>query len=147
MKEGQDAVSESFNRLLWHDSKLRGVHIHHWGDVDEVIADVQLRECSTVELIPVSIVLEDAIFFSCDLDLQGKRECSDDISSASCSAESEMKNRIRKERLKYSPGALKDYFHFHFYMIPPGGTLDVIAASFKLVHNYDASSFKNRDDL
>lgn len=131
-------ISESFNRLPWHDSKLTGVYIHHRGDVDDVLMDVQLREPS-VGLTPVTIVLEDAVFFFCDLDLQGKRECSDDICSASCSAESEMKNRIQKERLKYSLDAIKDYFHFHFYMIPPGGTLDIFAASFKLIHKRDAS--------
>ena len=102
-----------------------GVHVLHRGDVDDVIVDVQLREPSTVDLTAVSIILEDAAFLFCDLDLQGKRECSDDISSASCSAESEMKDRIQKERLKFSPDALKGYFHFRFYMIPPGGTLDV----------------------
>src|SRR5947207_14903710 len=75
-----------------------------------------------------------------DLDLQGKRDCSDDISSASCSAESEMKDRIQKERLKFSPDALRAYFHFRFYMIPPGGTLDVIAANFRLVPAVDGSS-------
>ena len=109
-------------------------------DVDDVIVDVQLREPSTVKLTAASIILEDAAFLCCDLDLQGKRDCSDDISSASCSAESEMKDRIQKERLKFSPDALRAYFHFRFYMIPPGGTLDVIAANFRLVPAVDGSS-------
>src|SRR5262249_8807529 len=124
----------SFNRLFWHDSKLRSVHVHHRGDVDDVILDVELRGPSTDEVTILSVVLEDAAFFICDLDLHGKRECADDISSANCSAESELKEKIQKERLKYSPDALTNYLHFRFYMIPPGGAIDVIAANFRLVH-------------
>ena len=120
-------------RLLWHDSKLRGVHVQHRGDVDDVILHVELRGPSTAEFATLSVVLEDAAFFICDLDLHGKRECSDDISSANCSAESELKEKIQKERLKFSPDALKDYLHFRFYMIPPGGAMDVIAANFRLI--------------
>ena len=80
----------------------------------------------------MTVVLEDAVFFFSDIDLQGKRECADDISSAACKAETDLITRLRNERLKYSPDALAGYFHFHVYLIPPGGTLDIIASGFRL---------------
>ena len=54
--------------------------------------------------------------------------------------ESELKNKIQKDRLPLSPvklkeDALKNDFHFEFYLIPPGGKLDVIAANFRLIKN------------
>src|SRR5260370_5875960 len=40
--------------------------------------------------------------------------------------------KVQKERLQYSPDALAGYFHFSVYLIPPGGTVDVIASGFRL---------------
>jgi hypothetical protein len=134
-------VPELFNRLPWHDSKLRGVCVQHRGNIDDVILDIELWD-SNYKLIPVKIVLEDTSFFLCDLDLRGKRACSDDISDAICCTESELKNKIQEERLPLSPvkleaDALKNDFHFWFYLIPPGGTIDVIAANFRLIKSKD----------
>lgn len=125
-------VSESFNRLLWHDSKLRSLGIVRRDDLDEVILQVELRGMPGQELTPMTIVLEDAVFFFSDIDLQGKRECSDDISSATCEAKTDLMTKLQNERLKYSPDALAGYFHFSVYLIPPGGTVDVIASGFRL---------------
>jgi len=80
----------------------------------------------------MTIVFKDAVFFFCDIDLQGKRECSDDISSGTCDSSSDLMNKLQNERLKYSPGALTGYFHFSIYLIPPGGTVDIIASDFRL---------------
>jgi hypothetical protein len=125
-------VSESFNRLQWHDSKLRSLRVLRRDDLDEVILDVELRGASEQELTPITVVLDDAIFFFSDIDLQGKRECADDISSAKCDAKTNFMSKLQNERLKYSPDALAGYFHFSVYLIPPGGTVDVIAAGFRL---------------
>ena len=125
-------VSESFNRLCWHDSKLRSLRILRNDDLDELRLDVELRGVSKQELTPMTIVFEDAVFFFCDIDLQGKRECSDDISSGTCDSSSDLMNKLQNERLKYSPGALTGYFHFSIYLIPPGGTVDIIASDFRL---------------
>jgi len=57
-------VAESFNDLLWHDSKLRGIRIQHNGDSDDIILDVELRESSTNKLIPVNIILEMGSFYN-----------------------------------------------------------------------------------
>jgi len=72
MKEN---ISESFNRLQQHDSKLRALRVLRHGELDEVILDVELRGASAQELTPMAVVLEDAIFLFSDLDLQGRREC------------------------------------------------------------------------
>ena len=124
-------ICESFNRMVWHYSELRGIHIQHREDVDDVVLEIALREdASERPPIPIKLVLEDVAFVLCDLDLQFKRQCVDAISDATCKAESELKDRIEKERLKFSPNALKNYFHFRFYLVPPAGTLDVLAAGF-----------------
>jgi hypothetical protein len=125
-------IPESFNGLIWHDSKLRSLRIIRRDDLDEVVLDVELRGMSEQELTPMTVVLEDAIFFFSDIDLQGKRECADDISSATCKAETDLMTKLQNERLKYSPNALAGYFHFEIYLIPPGGTLIVIASGFRL---------------
>jgi hypothetical protein len=125
---------ERFNRVLWHDSKLRALQVLHRDDVDDVVLELELRGASERDLTPMTLVLHDAVFLFCDIALQGKRECSDDISSAKCSAESDLKTKIQEDRLKwveYSPDAMVGYFHFSFYLIPPGGTLNVIAAGFR----------------
>jgi hypothetical protein len=127
-----DNVSESFNRLIWHDSKLRSLRILRNDDLDEVLLDVELRGMPGQELTPMTVVLENAVFFFSDIDLQGKRECSDDISSAKCEAKTDLMIKLQNERLKYSPDALAGYFHFSVYLIPPGGTVDVIASGFRL---------------
>jgi len=123
-------ISERFNRIVWHDSKLRALQVLHREDVDDVVFELELRGSAESALARSILVLHDAVFLICDVDLQGKRECSDDISSAKCYSESNLKTKIQEERLKHSPGALNGYFHFSFYLIPPGGTVDVIAASF-----------------
>src|SRR5256885_14378605 len=65
-------VSESFNRLIWHDSKLRCLRILRKDDLDEVLLDVELRGVPGQELTPMTVVLENAVFFLSDIDLQGK---------------------------------------------------------------------------
>lgn len=127
-----EMVSESFNRLQWHDSKLRSLRVLRRDDLDEVILDVELRGASEQELTPITVVLEDAVFFFSDIDLQGKRECADDISSAKCDTKTNLMTKLQNERLKYSSDAFAEYFHFSIYLIPPGGTLDVIASGFRL---------------
>ena len=127
-----ESVPESFNRLQWHDSKLRSLRILRHDDLDEVILDVEIRGASERELTPMTVILEDAVFFFSDIDLQGKRECADDISIAKCNAKTDLMTKLQNERLKYSQDALARYFHFSIYLIPPGGSVDVIASGYRL---------------
>jgi len=127
------SIIERFNSLAWHDSKLHSLRIVRMSeDVDEVLLDLELRGIQGQELTPMTAILEDAVFFLSDIDLQGKRECSDDISSAKCASNTDLMAKLQNERLKHSPDALAGYFHFSFYLIPPGGTLDIIASGFRL---------------
>jgi hypothetical protein len=127
-----EQIAESFNRIFWHDSKLRSLRTRRHKDLDEVLLHVELRGVSEEELTPMTVVFEDAVFFFCDIDLQGKRECSDDISGGTCEVKSDLMTKLQNERLKYSPDALAGYFHFSVYLIHPGGTVEVIASSFRL---------------
>jgi hypothetical protein len=128
----RESVLESFNRLQWHDSKLRSLRVLRHDALDEVVLEIDLRGASEQELTPMLVVFEDAVFFFSDIDLQGKRECADDISSAKCDANTDLMTKLQTSRLRYSPDALAGYFHFSFYLIPPGGTVDVIASGFRL---------------
>jgi hypothetical protein len=123
---------EFFNRLIWHDSKLLSFRIIRKNDVDEVVLEVELRGISENELTAMTVTLEDAVFFLSDIDLQGKRECADDISSARCETKTDLMAKLQNGRLKYSPEALAGYFHFSIYLIPPGGNLDIVAGGFRL---------------
>jgi hypothetical protein len=79
---------------------------------------MKMRQFSKLELTPTTLVLKDAAFFLSDMDLHRKRECADDISSATCHAESELKTRIHKERLKFPPDALKRLLSFPLQFDP-----------------------------
>lgn len=125
-------LSDSFNRLIWHDSKLRALRILRKADLDEVHLDVDFMAMSGQEFTPLTVVLEDALFFFSDIDLQLKRECSDDISNAKCAATSDLITKLHNERLKLSPDALARYLHFRVYLIPLVGTIDVLASGFRL---------------
>jgi hypothetical protein len=71
---------------------------------------------SEKELTPMNGVLEDAVFFFSGIDLQGKRECAADISSAKCETKRNRMIKLQNERLKCSPDALAGYFHFGLYL-------------------------------
>ena len=132
-------ICEDFNKLVWHDSKLRSFRVSRREDTEEVVLEVELIGTPGTELSPATVTLEDAVFFLSDIDLQGKRECSDDISNAKCEQNSELIAKIQNERLQFSPDALKGYCHFSFYLIPPGGKIDVIAGNFRVELNAGAS--------
>src|SRR6266403_175852 len=49
-------ILESFNRLIWHDSKLRSLRIlRNNDDLDEVLLDVELRGMSGQELTSMTV--------------------------------------------------------------------------------------------
>ena len=132
-------VCEQFNRLKWHDSKLRSFCVSRKGDTDHVVVFLELRGISTQELAPATLILEDAAYIKAELDLEGKYQCSDDISSASCSIEGPLKQELLQSQLKYSPGALDGYYLFDLFLIPPGGRIQVFAKGFKLKHGDNKS--------
>ncbi|SRR5581483_526516 len=123
----------SFNSLPWHDSKLYSMSIRRSGNGDEVVLRIELASPSGDEGSSAELIFENVAFLFCDVDVQGKRQASDDISEAKCMEESELKKKIQSERLKFSPDALKNYLHFNFYLVPPFGSIDILAQSFRLI--------------
>lgn len=123
---------DPFNRVVWHDSKLRSVRLIRKDDLDEVLLDVDLQGLPGREFTPMTVALTDAIFFFRNIDLQGKRECSDDISSAKCDIKTPLMSNIQNDRLRHSADPLAGYYHFSVSLIPPDGTLDIIASGFRL---------------
>jgi len=122
-----------FNKLEWHDSKLRSFAIvRDHDDKDNVVFSLELRGMSEQEFTPATLTLEDATYLRAEVDLEGKSECSDDISSAVCEIESVLKKELLESQLKYSPAALDGYYLFDIYLIPPGGRIQVFARNFRL---------------
>lgn len=132
-------VCEQFNKLKWHDSKLRSFSVLREGDTDHVVVSLELRGISTQELASATLILEDAAYIKAELDLEGKHQCSDDISNATCSIEGPLKQELLQSQLKYSPSALEGYYLFDLFLIPPGGRLQVFAKGFKLKHGDNKS--------
>ena len=118
-----------FNSLIWHDSELLSLQTVRNHELDEVHLELNLRNVNGQETTPTTLVFEDAIFFFSDIDLQFKRECSDQISSARCTADLDSIRKLQAERLSNSPDALVGYLHFSIRLIPPGGTIDIVAAN------------------
>jgi hypothetical protein len=128
-----DELCERFNGLEWHDSKLRSFAVvRHDEDRDNVVLNLELRGISERELTPATLTLEDATYLRADVDLDGKSECSDDISRAVCEIESDLKKELLNSQFKYSPTALDGYYLFDIYLIPPGGRIQVFAKNFKV---------------
>ncbi len=129
----RNELCDSFNKLEWHDSTLLSFAIvRDDDDRDNVVFSLELRGISEQEFTPATLTLEDATFLRAEVDLEGKSECSDAISSAVCAIESALKKELLESQLKYSPTALDGYYLFDIYLIPPGGRIQVFARNFKL---------------
>src|SRR5262245_15891369 len=94
-------LCDRFNKLEWHDSKLRSFAVvRDDDDRDNVLFNLELRGISEQELTPATLTLEDATYLRADVDLEGKSECSDDISSAVCEIESALKKELLKSQFQ-----------------------------------------------
>jgi hypothetical protein len=125
-------ICEDFNRVEWHDSKLRSFATVREGDQDNVVFQLELHPTSAGKLQPATLVLADAAYLRADVDLDGKYQCSDDISSARCELDPPFKKELLLSQFKNNPHALDGYFCFDFYLIPPGGRIQIFARSFEL---------------
>ena len=125
-------LRDRFNKLEWHDSKLRSFAVVREDDRDNIVLHLELRGMSELEFTPAALTLEDAIYLKAEVDLDGKSQCADDISSAVCQIDSALKKELLESQLKYSPTALDGYYLFDIYLIPPGGRIQVFARNYKL---------------
>jgi hypothetical protein len=127
-------LCESFNKLQWHDSKLRSFGIVRKNDRDDVVFQLELLGKSEGHYVPATLTLVDATYLKTEVDLDGKYQCADDISSARCDVESPLKAELLSSQLKHSPTALDGYCCFDIYLIPPGGRIQVFAKTFELTY-------------
>ena len=125
-------IVESFNNIQWHDSKLRSFGVAREADQDNVVLHLELRGFPDSVFTTAILTLCDATYLKAEVDLDGKFQCSDDISSAGCETESSLKEELLRSQLKYSPTALDGYYLFDIYLIPPGGRIQVFARTFEL---------------
>jgi hypothetical protein len=120
-------IIERFNAIHWHDSKLLSLGFYRVGSEEQVKISLQFGEEDT--LIPTELVFVGSTYIALDVYLGAKRVCADDISGAACYASSEW-IRTLSERNPYD--SFEGYLHFEIYLIPPGGTINVLAKDFNL---------------
>jgi hypothetical protein len=115
-----------FNTIRWHDSKLTGLSFYRAGSEDAVKISLELLEEGGA-LRAVDLVFGGSTYLKLEVDLEGKRECSDDISDAECLAQSDWL-RALSERNPYD--SFEGYLHFRISLIPPGGAINILAKDF-----------------
>jgi len=129
-------ICERFNGLCWHDSKLLAVQIRrsHDGHSDEVCLGLRMRVGPDgTPWKDATVRLKDCTLVMVDLDLVGKRVCSDSIAVAYCEKDSALKERIQRERLEREPNVLATFLHFCVSLIHPGGEINIFAKDFELL--------------
>ena len=117
-----------FNSIRWHDSKLLSLCFYRAGSQEQVKISLRLLEQGGA-LRPVDLIFEESTYVKLEIDLEGKCQSSDDIFDAECSAESEWL-RTLSERNPYD--SFEGYLHFRISLIPPDGTINILAKDFLL---------------
>lgn len=123
-----DSVIERFNNIRWHDSKLLGLSFYRTDSEEQVRISLQLLGQGS-DLNPIDIIFRGSTYIEMDVDLEGKRVCSDDISDGECYASSAW---IESLSAKNPHDSFQGYLHFQIYLIPPGGTINLLAKDFTL---------------
>lgn len=121
-------VVQRFEGIRWHDSKLVALCFYRAGSEEQVRISLELLEQGGA-LRPAEIIFAESAYLETDVYLQAKRVCSDDISSAQCHTSSDW---IMALRDRNPHDTFEGYFHFEIYLIPPGGTINILAKEFVL---------------
>jgi hypothetical protein len=124
--QSMETIIQRFNGVRWHDSKLLGLSFYRAGSEEQVKLSLQLWDGDGT-LAPADLVLHSSTYVQLDVDLGGKRVCADDISGAECHASSEW---IRMLSEGNPHDSFAGYLHFEIGLIPPGGTINVLAKDF-----------------
>ena len=125
-----DDVVRRFNSLPWHDAKLLGLSIdrNEPGADDKVSINVQFFHNG--QWLPTStLTFVGCTLLAIQIDLDGKRACSDAISNAKCYKSSDWTETLSREN-PYDN--FRGWLHFSITLIPPGGELNVLAIDFTL---------------
>lgn len=115
-----------FNALKWHDSKLLGLSFAREGTEEQVRLSLEMRgEQGT--LVPMEMIFKGSTYIALEVDLEGKHQCSNDISDARCCASSEW-TKMLSDRNPYD--SFSGFLHFEIDLIPPGGNINILAKDF-----------------
>jgi len=126
---------ERFDSLLWHDSKLVGVSFYKSDGEDRMKLSLILIGEGGM-LSPVEVVFKECAYFSADVFLAAKSMCSDDISGAKCYESSDWKRAVSEPQpfdVIQGNRGLDQHLHFSISLIPPGGTINLLAKDFELL--------------
>ena len=121
-----NSTIQRFKMIRWHDSKLLGLCFYRVGSRELVKISMQLLDEKGAHR-SVDLIFEESTYVQLEVDLEGKSQCSDDISDAECSGESEWL-RALSERSPYD--SFEGYLHFRIDLIPPGGAINILAKDF-----------------
>jgi hypothetical protein len=124
-----ESTEERFNGLWWHDSKLLGVSVRRVDGEEQVVLSVPLQQAGESSVL-TDVVFRNATYLRTEIDLDGKRACSGDISDAVCRSSSDCLKSLA-ERSPFDK--FTGYLHFALTLIPSGGSIDVRATDFVLV--------------
>jgi hypothetical protein len=121
-----DATIQRFNAIRWHDSKLLGLSFYRADSEEQVRISLQMLGKGG-GLTSTDIVFTGSTYVALEVDLEGKRVCADDISGAECYASSDW---IRTLSERNPHDSFEGYLHFEIGLIPPGGTINILAKDF-----------------
>jgi hypothetical protein len=126
-----EGVVKRFADIYWHDRCLKSIAVSRSStDDDTVCLGIDFTGSGKGSLTEVRLI--GAVELLTSIDLVGKRQCGDAIGAALCYESSAWMTQLARESPFYS---YKDLYHFHFTLIAPGGTLDVIARDFDVAGN------------
>lgn len=121
-----DSTIQRFNGIRWHDSKLLGLSFYRAGGEEQVKISLHLLGEGDA-FTPIDLVFRGSTYIQMEVDLAGKSVCADDISGAMCYSSSEW---IRTLSKRNPHDNFEGYLHFEIGLIPPGGTIHVLARDF-----------------
>ena len=128
-----ETIARRFNELSWHDSKLVALSFYRVDAEEQVKLSLELIDANGV-LEAKYLTFRSSTYLKLEIDLDGKRLCSDDISIAECLTSSEW---IRELSAANRHDSFEGYLHFEIVMIPPGGRINILAKDFELTERLD----------
>ena len=131
----KDSTIQRFNAIPWHDSKLLGLSFYRENSLEVVKISLHVLE-EQGALKPAELIFRESTYVKLEIDLEGKSQCSDDISWANCSAESDWLRTLSAEN-RYD--SFDGFLHFKIELIPPGGEINILAKDFTLTGAADTN--------
>lgn len=142
MTNKSEKICESFSKVLWHDSKLLGLHLIRNPEKPQYDLRMDLNLIvgyseGKIERRRQSALFSDCRIMQTDLDLLGVLLCSADIGAAGCypdsaALEKRKRDKVRLFDLPQDLNPLQECVGFFFEMVPPGGQIIIFAKDFEL---------------